>query len=366
MSLRFSILVALVSAVAAQAATIELWKGQKVEDAEIVKIDNGIVYFTYASGAKTSKIELLKVKRITGVGTEAEAEAADDVQTGVQLMRFEDHQMERYKGRMIEISVVSDRVRLREPLLRVFSLQQDADGQRETRMFANERIADPSLVYQLEEVKAAAYKRKAFFLRNEDVVIAWRVEVWMDGKLELEHVEAERDDVPEAWWRTQKARRTGRLEAFDPGAVPGEEELPNAKCLTVQCQVSQGLENKNPVFAVGYTMASPEDRIPLPQVTLYILTEDDDGERRMTTRRCEDDHGKEVPINRNINRKLDPVAVKSASLAAGGLRESVRAKAPRRVAAWRVEVHYGKIVVGLKESPNVDFRKSLGPEWWKN
>ena len=39
---------------------------------------------------------------------------------------------------------------------------------------------------------------------------------------------------------------------------------------------------------------------------------------------------------------------------------------PTRNDSGRLEIHYGKSVVGLKESPNAAFRQSLGDKWWDN
>lgn len=344
-------LAAALAAFTAAADTLEFRNGKTVENAQIVLIENGTVFFTYGLGhhGKTDVANLSAVR--------SEGDPVD-----CRLLRFEDATMGKETGRIAVIKVSSKRMRAPEPCVRVFSMQENARGERELVFYQNQRSKDPTLVYDIPAINLAAFQGTPFFLEVEGRALAWHVEVWVGGRLRMTYNEAT-IRLPDGWWRQRKPDRRVRIESEEELRLDPVDASVSAQI--TRCTPVQGLARNQPEIQISYLLRSAEKRIKVPAVTLYYVLEAPDGQRQVESESCEEGEGEEVDIARTLKRDCTVKLPKKTTLGLRGF-NNVDDQDIRRLIYWRLDIAYASRVIATYESPFPEVRRKLGDTWWQD
>lgn len=362
----FTVLV-LVLALKASGASVRLWNGKGSDDAEIVSIRDGVV--TFRVNGKDAKVQLLDIKDMDLAPKETEPYC--------RLLGFKESEDDRQPGRLLGLRLNDPRPRINEPLVRVFGLQETPEGERRLRLYRNNRRADdPTRTCDLPEVQSAAYRERWFLVSGEPAV-AWRVEVWVDGELRLEH-EEEPEGLPEDWWRTEKVARSSTLrDAEKPGTAPAKRpgrEIPPVSCAIQSCRLAPDItpDGERVRVSVRYDLASTEvDEAPLPDVTLHYVTENAEGRRTVRSLDCEPDSGDVAKLGGGkLGRSFEGTLPDGLKV---GVASKIRSNRERvdNLVYWRLQVEYRDQVIAVAEKApkgsvaNDRVRDSLPDQWWR-
>ena len=366
-ALRIAFVLILLLALSAPGAAVRLWNGKGSEDVEIVSVRDGIM--TFRLNGTEARVKLLDVKDMDL--------AAKETEPYCRLVGFKDSKDEKQPGRLLGLCLNDPRPRINEPLVRVFALQESAEGERRLRLYRNNRRADdPTRTCDLPEVQAAAY-RERWFLASGDAAVAWRVEVWVDGQLRLEH-EEKPEELSEDWWRAQKLSRSSTLRDADkPGTAPARRpgrEIPPVSCTIQSCRLAPDItpDGERVRVSVRYDLTSTEvDEAPLPDVTLHYVSEDAEGKKTVRSLDCEPDSGDVTKLGGGtLVRSFESALPKGVKV---GVSSRIRSSRKRidNLVYWRLQVDYRDEVIAVMEKapkssvPNDRVRDSLPDQWWR-
>lgn len=358
-----TLVAALCSPPPATAETIELWQGAKAENVEVVRVEDGILYFI--DDGKERRVKLDQVKSILRPET-------DRIKL-LDLDRTEDRRRVYYT---LGMAIESDSARMSEPLVRVFVMDADERGAYSVQLYTSRRNADPTLLNDVPDVDGDAYAQR-YWEVNTDRPVAWHIEVWLDGKLAWDF-DRRRDglNAPEDWWRRADLRRASimrELEApqAEVAAIrdPLKEKLPPPVAVQISGAGSH-LDTRTDTltFRVNYTLRSIHvQEVEEPTVTAYLLSEGADKRRRVT--KLEMGGGGDAKLQANMATDSLEVAMPDAithGLDTGRNEGEIPEKLRQdRLLAWRVEAKYGETVVAFKLQGPADLLSSLPDNWYK-
>ncbi len=345
---------------AVPAENLELWNRKTIRDVEIVKAERGWLYYKKPDG-KVSKAKLIDIKTI------------DYVDRFCKITKFEDSTFQRRDGKLITISITADAERIREPLLRVYVIEEGRKGERNLRLYQNVRIYDPTRVEKLPEVESKVYAEKSFFLERTDG-IAYRIEIWFKGKLRTFR-NVKDSDMERDWWRSMKLTSTGSLRSLtgdDAEKVEevAEENAEDRKNIRADCRIETFSLNpepkkKHPQLKVKYSLGSPRlNSVKTPKVQFHYVTETGGGEREIASINCQSG-GRRVKLSRGlyvdtIERNLPTNIRLHPSLT------ELKKEGVARLIYWRLEfLDEEDNVLRAKEPPYHETKRGLPANWWK-
>ncbi len=355
MRIFLSILVLLLG-FAVLAESLEFWDGTKFDNVEIIKVEKGWIYYSHQK--KTSRAKLIEVKTILW----------EDRNCRITL--FANYNHKRLTGKILGVIIRDKRERIREPLIRVYSLEEDRKGGRGLRLYQNVRVNDPTRLAKLPEIDSTTYRKK-FFLLDRSHGVAYRIEIWLDGKLRARQNSAE-VEVADNWWRTPKVSRTSALRELKGEELKiAEKPLPKEKTPRVECRINAVSltwatgKKKALTLKTSYSLISHIlDHVKLPEANFHYVARDSEGKLEIKSLSCERARGRETAfkhnnILRNYARRLP------TNLRAAPSFQELKDPQIRRLIFWRFELKYGDKVVAVRELPNQQIKSSLPKNWWK-
>jgi hypothetical protein len=341
-----------VAVLCAQADDIVFRNGRTMEDAEVKSIENGQITFTYADGAQEAKTALANVIAIRKAAA------------SFRITKFSDHTEKKDEGKLIEIQMLSDRSRLREPVVRVFVLMQDKRGERELHVYQNQKVKDPTHLFDLPVINAKSWTPARFFVEVEDKAVAWHLEIWQDGEKVLDQ-DIGKNTFRRKWWLLQEPDKTSKLEI--PEGVEDALGDANVRAIIRNARVRRGLDNDKLIVDCEWAIETPRDRVEMPEATFYYVTEDKDGERKLHSDRVAKDAGNEVAVQAGKVVRRETITLDSDIVLAGGgaTLGGDDDEDSEKLLYWRFAVHVGDVDLAVRESPNTTVRRSLGDKWWQ-
>jgi len=341
------------------ADTVEFWRGEPLEEVRIVKIEDGVLTFEHEGQVRQCK--LLEVKTIR---------QEEPAPPAARVLLWREHQLDAKPGRLLGIGLQDQRTRLPEPLVRVYTLTEDDRGVRQVTLYQNQKnsLRDPTMVGELPEVNAADYAARYYFIPGKEW-IAWRIEVWVDGRLATSR-RHQREELPAGWWRTATKLR---IVSLTPTTLPAAKEKDEVE-LPVTCTINRVSmapelgEKSRARLSVNYTLSSTRvDEAPLPAVVLHYATENRAGTRGTGRITCEPDAGKTMRLPRgSLTRTYEGelpanLVLNSTDLDLGSTQKDRGAK----IIWWRVIARYKDNVIATKEGGDTTAKKDLPDDWWK-
>jgi hypothetical protein len=367
MTRRFLLCLTALLASLCPADTLEFFGGRSVENATVLKIAEGFIYFIDGQGTKL-RAELHTLKTITP------AVRKDDYFT---VTRFEDGMVGKLKGKFIGVTLHDDRVRIAEPLVRVLVLAEGSKGDRVVHLFANHRVDDPTTTWKLPMVDSSAYTTRNWFVPIENAA-AWRIEGWVDGRLRLEQETRLSETVTDDWYRTQKLFRATPLDEADPAVIPGAETTstsatsdPDQAPISVRVTSARLKENFDGGGKAGFTISyqvshGNKEQLELrpPVVTLYYVTENAQKQRAMDFNRFPRGKTVTLPPGANLTRSEECTLPKNVTTGARSF-DMDKDAGLERLIFWRVEIVQGTKVLAFAESSDAKVAATLPPNWWQ-
>lgn len=348
-----------------RADSIEFYNGRKVQKVKILGIRDGIVFFQSGTPAKTSHARAMDIRNYhRDTETTANQVRTKTPDSSCKLLDFSPITQGKRTGYRLELQAIFPFDRVREPLVRVFCLQEDAKGERRLYLYRNQRLRDPTRTEKLPEISASDYQKKAFFLNIDDTPVAWRIEVWINGERVLGEDKLLHQDLAPTWWKTLHVARNRNLQKLDQTAEEekSEADIPKVSCIISQCRLVKGIDRKSPEFIINWLLHSPDPRAPLPEVTLYYLTENGDGGRRISRHNCETTSGEEVAIQNWLHRTHRFSLPTTVILGGKGFDRALKGNKTKRILAWHLAVHYKDHIIAVKDSPT---RNDVPKGWWR-
>lgn len=370
--IRLALLASLLLLPAAVADSITLWKGASVEGVTIQSVRDGIVYFSYTDG-RTGRAKLIDIRAIgrdwapkTPLVVEQEAPKAVERSSGkARIANFAAFKGIRYQGYELHVRVKESQQQIASPLVRLFVLAEDSKGVRQFRLFLNHKTDDPTVTHRLPQVNAASFADRRFLIEL-DTIVSWRSEIWLDGELAAMSEDYGGEDPD--WWRRQRPQRVTTMRDMPENELPEPEDEgprdpvgppPDVECQIGFARISRKIEDDTLYFSYGYTLRGDRDTAEIPEVELYALLEDPEGNRSVRTLAGEKRAGDIIALTSNLlNRQGRITLPTDVAIAAN------RTAGVNRIIFWRLAASYNGHIVAAKENTDIRVKRQLPPEWW--
>lgn len=354
----------------AQAETIELWNGQKAEDATILRYENGHVVFTLPGKDAEVKAKLASVKSIT----------VPESDGPVTLNGISKATARGGVTYTVALGITDERPRIYEPLVRVFVLESDDRGEREVEYYTNRRVQDPTLLGGVPKVNTDSYGNRAWELRVQNP-LAWHIEVWKDGVLVWEYDQVkEGTTVADDWWRLQELRRGSTMKDVAPPRDAGtasttagdQGDMSDIPAVAVEisgAHIRQDIDGKERTLAINYVLRSYYlEQAESPAFTVFFLTETQSGERRVR-KVTANKGGKFAKLTNKMYTDQLEVSIPDTithglGLGAKGDIDAVDNR-KEKLLAWHLEATYEDTVVAEKTVGADDLLATLPKDWYK-
>jgi hypothetical protein len=342
----------------AAGGTIELWDGTKATGITIGKVEDGYLHYKSKSGAR--RIQLTKIKSVI----------ASDEGTA-RIVRFVDYKGKSRSGKLLSISIASEKARIVRPLVRVLMCCKDKRDELELYSYQNSRIYDPTNCGKLDEVESADFKERHYEISRSDGV-AFRVEIWQEGRLSaFENYGNEDQALPADWFRKMPLKSTRTMKVLTEigkdktieDLVTGDETAPTERGWKVS-SISALPEplTSQPRVKVSYQFVNLAENTALsPKVIVHYVTKSSEGELEISNMTISSG-GKKLMGSKGVFRgsveKKMPGTLRLTSL------EAQNTKGAKQLVHWRVELLREDGVLATLEKQG-SMKKKLPAGWWK-